>query len=208
MKRHFTPNSSQERDPKRKKDSAASSWQSFNASKNKKAQDSAATDQQKQAPKSVDKSTLEHHEKPTETAQPETKKSGLSVEMHPALQALLNSGGSALDKQKHAAPVVPKPDFATVKANVRAASELIKTAHSAPAKPVKKNVQELKKAGVPSEFYNPAKNPYFDPKLTTKSMIAPRERKAKTLQLVQRKYLNLKFRWKIHCSRCSIKSCK
>ena len=167
MKRHFAHSSNETSSKKSRKESESSSqgWQSFQKKSN------AGSNSQRQRPS-----------KPLDTTKPseatpkfnleQSKKSGLSVEMHPALQALMSGGSGDI---KHVPLSIPKPDFATVKANVRAATETLKknpslasslpsTILAAKSEP-SRDTAKLKDATIPKEFYNPIKNPYFDPNI-------------------------------------------
>ncbi|EXX74299.1 Prp3p [Rhizophagus irregularis DAOM 197198w] len=93
-------------------------------------------------------------------------KGGLKVEAHPAL-SLDQSGKLDL---KRVAALIPKPNFATVKANQRAAPAASK--------------QESKVSSTPSEELNDiTQNPYFDPRAGS---IAPQRRGRKKFKFIQR----------------------
>ncbi|CAG8511816.1 6523_t:CDS:10 [Funneliformis caledonium] len=93
-------------------------------------------------------------------------KGGLKVEAHPAL--LLDQSGK-LDLKRVAA-LIPKPNFATVKANQRASPATLK--------------QETKVLSTPSEELNDmSQNPYFDPRA---GFVAPQRRGRKKFKFIQR----------------------
>ncbi|KAI9008225.1 pre-mRNA processing factor 3-domain-containing protein [Gaertneriomyces semiglobifer] len=97
-------------------------------------------------------------------------KRGLKMEYHPALTV---DGTGQLNIKGGVKALVPKPDFATVKANQRLAQ---------PKETVKK---EIKAEDIKAEFADPTKNPYFDPNLQTKSAAAPKERGKKGFRFIQ-----------------------
>lgn len=97
-------------------------------------------------------------------------KRGLKMEYHPALMV---DGSGQLNIKGGVKALIPKPDFATVKANQRLAQ---------PKEPAKK---EMKIESVSADFADPTKNPYFDPNLAAKAAAAPRERTRKGFKFVQ-----------------------
>ncbi|KAJ3158723.1 hypothetical protein HDU86_002688 [Geranomyces michiganensis] len=103
-------------------------------------------------------------------------KRGLKMEYHPAL---MMDGSGQLNIHGGAKALVPKPDFATVRANQRAA---------APSTEVIK--KELKIEAPSADLSDPTKNPYFDPSLGAGTG-GPRERVKKGLKFVQPgRYIN------------------
>ncbi|TPX65837.1 hypothetical protein SpCBS45565_g04880 [Spizellomyces sp. 'palustris'] len=90
------------------------------------------------------------------------EKRGLNMAYHPALMV---DGSGQLNIKGGARALIPKADFATVKANQRIAQ---------PKEPAKK---EMKIEQVSADFADPSKNPYYDPKLGTKVVPRPRIRK-------------------------------
>ncbi|CAI2164785.1 4760_t:CDS:10 [Funneliformis geosporum] len=92
-------------------------------------------------------------------------KGGLKVEAHPAL--LLDQSGK-LDLKRVAA-LIPKPNFATVKANQRVSPATLK--------------QETKVLSTPSEELHDTQNPYFDPRAGS---VAPHRRGRKKFKFIQR----------------------
>ncbi|KAJ3169978.1 hypothetical protein HDU88_000620 [Geranomyces variabilis] len=104
------------------------------------------------------------------TPVPDRAKRGLKMEYHPAL---VMDGSGQLNIHGGAKALVPKPDFATVKANQRAAAPASET--------IKK---ELKIEAPSADLSDPTKNPYFDPSLGAGG-VGPRERVKKHLKFVQ-----------------------
>ncbi|KAJ1564747.1 hypothetical protein HK096_006492, partial [Nowakowskiella sp. JEL0078] len=87
---------------------------------------------------------------------------------------------NSTSKSYRGASMLPQPIFATVKANQRAIT--------VPIVPVK----ELKLEKQSSTFADPTKNPYFDPKVTSKSSAAPKVRAPKSFRFVEPgKYIQL-----------------
>ncbi|ORX64511.1 PRP3-domain-containing protein [Basidiobolus meristosporus CBS 931.73] len=88
-------------------------------------------------------------------------KGGLHVPSHPILMV------DQLGNFKKGSKLIPKANFATVKANQRVASQTSK--------------RELKLLSAPTEFSDVTKNPYFDPSLGT-DYAAPKSRAPKRLR--------------------------
>ena len=95
MKRHFAHSSNETSSKKSRKESESSSqgWQSFQKKSN------AGSNSQRQRPSKPLDTTKPSEANPKFNLE-QSKKSGLSVEMHPALQALM-SGGSGDINMSH-----------------------------------------------------------------------------------------------------------
>ncbi|KAI8910579.1 pre-mRNA processing factor 3-domain-containing protein [Powellomyces hirtus] len=91
------------------------------------------------------------------------------MEYHPSLMV---DGSGQLNIAGGAKTLVPKPDFATVRANQRA---------TVTKEPIKK---EMKIEAPSADLTDPTKNPYYDPTLGGRAT-GPRERTRKTLKFVQ-----------------------
>ncbi|KAJ1984856.1 U4/U5/U6 small nuclear ribonucleoprotein prp3 [Dimargaris verticillata] len=105
----------------------------------------------------------------TERDQAPKRLSGLNTAIHPSLMISQETGQIEIKAlSSHLAPL-PKPSFATVKANRQAASKLNRLQIVSPS----------------TEFSDVTKNPYFDPNLGIKSA-APQTRKRKGFQFVSK----------------------
>lgn len=108
-----------------------------------------------------------------------TQKKGLGMECHPALS--IESAVPKIRARHPSLGLLPKAEFATVKANQRAAPQF---------KEIQKPEAKLDRDGI-AEFSDPMKNKHFDTSLQSLSSKAPKIRGRKVLKFVKKgKFVN------------------
>ncbi|KAJ3188477.1 hypothetical protein HK101_009152 [Irineochytrium annulatum] len=113
-------------------------------------------------------------------------KKGLKVEVHP----LFAEASADVDSIR---TIMPKTNFATIKANQRVPDKAaLAAAAAAAAAAIEKQAAEEEKKELliikeaPAEFSDPAKNPYFDPNISAKASMPKPKVHAKSFKFVQK----------------------
>ncbi|KAI9034423.1 pre-mRNA processing factor 3-domain-containing protein [Hyaloraphidium curvatum] len=108
---------------------------------------------------------------PPPGAEQDRTKRGLAVETHPVLELLAQKGEEAAKGAKAAKAIVPKPVFATTKANLRLA-EIAEQRRKKKEQPVKPAEEEQ----------DPTKSSFYDPRIASTGAFGPRDRRSRKLK--------------------------